>query len=214
MFEAARFGDQIAHSGAMGGFVLGAVLGIGLVAAVAVTTFTCGFGAALLAGLAAGIGGSLITSLGETIGSGFLSPSGTLVTGSPNVFINGRKAAHVDQSIGACEKHPGPIKVAEGSTNVFINGLPAARKGDKLACGAVINTGSGNVFIGGGQYRYLPVSDEVPSWLRDTVGVLMAIAGAAGGIVNVLKMGTQAGMKAMLPCALKFTAGFIGGEVA
>ncbi|TDF83724.1 RHS repeat-associated core domain-containing protein, partial [Pseudomonas sp. H9] len=90
----------------------------------------------------------------------------------------------------------------------------AARKGDKLTCGATISSGSGNVIIGGGTYRYLPVDDEIPQWLRTTVDVLMAIAGAAGGIAQLIKAGTQAGMKAVMPCALKFTAGFVAGEVA
>ncbi|WP_239607683.1 RHS repeat-associated core domain-containing protein [Pseudomonas putida] len=214
MFEAARFGDEISHTSALGGFLIGAALGIALVATVAIATFTCGFGVALLAGLAAGIGGSLLTAAGEAIGSMFSSPSGTITTASPNVFINSRKAARVEKSIGACDKHPGPVQIAEGSTNVFINSVAAARKGDKLTCGATISGGSDNVIIGGGTYRYLPVDDEVPEWLRTTVDVLMAIAGAAGGIAQLIKAGTQAGMKAVMPCALKFTAGFVAGEVA
>uniref|UniRef100_UPI00158D1963 DUF6531 domain-containing protein n=1 Tax=Pseudomonas sp. KK4 TaxID=1855729 RepID=UPI00158D1963 len=214
MFEAARFGDEIAHTSALGGFLIGAALGIALVATVAIATFTCGFGVALLAGLVAGVGGSLLTSMGEAIGSRFSSPSGTIVLASANVFINSRKAAHVEKSIGACDKHPGPVQVAEGSTNVFINGTAAARKGDKITCGATISSGSGNVFIGGGTHRYLPVDDEIPGWLRTTVDVLMAIAGAAGGIAQLIKAGTQAGMKAVMPCVLKFTAGFVAGEVA
>ncbi len=214
MFEAARFGDQISHTGALGGFLLGAALGIALVATVAIATFTCGFGVALLAGLAAGIGGSLLTAAGEALGSMFSSPTGTITTASPNVFINSRKAARVEKSIGACDKHPGPVQIAEGSTNVFINSVAAARKGDKLTCGASISSGSDNVIIGGGTYRYLPVDDEIPEWLRTTVDVLMAVAGAAGGIAQLIKAGTQAGMKAIMPCALKFTAGFVAGEVA
>ncbi len=214
MFEAARFGDQISHTGALGGFLLGAALGIALVATVAIATFTCGFGVALLAGLAAGIGGSLLTAAGEALGSMFSSPTGTITTASPNVFINSRKAARVEKSIGACDKYPGPVQIAEGSTNVFINSVAAARKGDKLTCGASISSGSDNVIIGGGTYRYLPVDDEIPEWLRTTVDVLMAVAGAAGGIAQLIKAGTQAGMKAIMPCALKFTAGFVAGEVA
>ncbi|GLU40021.1 hypothetical protein Pssp01_41140 [Pseudomonas sp. NBRC 100443] len=104
--------------------------------------------------------------------------------------------------------------MAEGSSNVFINGVPAARKGDKLTCGAKIDGGSTDVFIGGGTVQYLPVDDEVPGWLRTTVDILMAVAGAAGGIAQLIKAGTQAGMKAIMPCALKFTAGFVAGEVA
>jgi len=215
MFEAARFGDEISHTGALGGFLLGAALGIALVATVAIATFTCGFGVALLAGMAAGFGGSLLTAAGEALGSLFSSPSGTIVTASPNVFVNSRQAAHVAQSLGACSKHPGaPAQVAEGSTNVFINGTAAARKKDKLTCGSTISSGSDNVFIGGGTYRYLPVDDEIPGWLRTTVDVLMAVAGAAGGIAQLIKQGTQAGMKAVMPCVMKFTAGFVAGEVA
>ncbi|MDH0747883.1 DUF6531 domain-containing protein, partial [Pseudomonas sp. GD03842] len=214
MFEAARFGDEISHTSALGGFLIGAALGIALVATVAIATFTCGFGVALLAGLAAGVGGSLLTAAGEAIGSMFSSPSGTIVTASANVFVNSRQAAHVAQSLGACSKHPGPVQVADGSTNVFINGTAAARKGDKLTCGATISSGSSNVLIGGGTQRYLPVDDEIPGWLRTTVDVLMAIAGAAGGIAQLIKAGTQAGMKAVMPCVMKFTAGFIAGEVA
>jgi len=37
----------------------------------------------------------------------------------------------------------------------------------------------------------------------------MAVAGAAGGIAQLIKAGTQAGMKAIMPCALKFTGGFV-----
>ncbi|EKT4523819.1 PAAR domain-containing protein, partial [Pseudomonas putida] len=214
MFEAARFGDEISHTSALGGFLIGAALGIALVATVAIATFTCGFGVALLAGLAAGVGGSLLVAAGEAIGKMFSSPSGTITTASPNVFINGRKAARVEKSIGACNKHPGPVKIAEGSTNVFINSVAAARNGDKLTCGATITSGSDNVIIGGGTYRYLPVDDEVPEWLRTTVDVLMAIAGAAGGIAQLIKAGSQAGMKAIMPCVAKFTAGFVAGEVA
>lgn len=148
------------------------------------------------------------------MGGLFSSPSGTILTASPNVFINSRKAARVEKSLGACSKHPGQVQIAKGSTNVFINGVAAARKGDKLTCGATISGGSNNVYIGGGTYRYLPVDDEVPEWLRTTVDTLMAVAGAAGMIAQLIKVGTQAGMKAIMPCALKSTAGFIAGEVA
>ncbi len=214
MFEAARLHDQISHSSALAGFVLGAALGIALVATVAIATFTCGFGVALLAGLLAGAGGSLLTAAGEAIGSMFTSPAGKIENGSPDVFINGRPAAHVENSIASCDKHPGPVKVAEGSSNIFINGKAAARKGDKLTCGSTIASGSGNVLLGGGTYRYLPVDDEIPSWLRTTVDILMAVAGVAGGIAQLIKLGTQAGLKAAMPCVMKFTAGFVAGEVA
>ncbi|WP_275629645.1 RHS repeat-associated core domain-containing protein [Pseudomonas sp. 273] len=214
MYEAARLHDEIAHTSALAGFLIGAALGIALVATVAIATFTCGFGVALLAGILAGVGGSLLTAAGEAIGRMFISPAGMIDKGSPNVYINQRNAAHVERSTAICDKHPPLIQVAEGSSNVFINDVAAARKGDKLTCGAKIDGGSSDVFIGGGTVQYLPVDDEVPGWLRTTVDILMAVAGAAGGIAQLIKAGTQAGMKAIMPCVLKFTAGFVAGEVA
>ncbi|NHZ66087.1 PAAR domain-containing protein [Massilia genomosp. 1] len=77
---------------------------------------------------------------------------------SGNVFTNGIKAAraHVDKTI--CSKHDqAPPPIATGSPKVFINGLPAARVGDKIACGAFITDGSGNVFIGGGSVQTDPI---------------------------------------------------------
>ncbi|EPN62748.1 Rhs family protein, partial [Pseudomonas syringae pv. actinidiae ICMP 18807] len=135
MFEAARLMDEIDHTSAMTGFVLGAIVGIAAVAYVSFTVATCGLGGILL-GLAVGLAGNAIASLGESIGAAFSSAAGQIESGSPNVFINGRPAAFAIDSTAVCEKHSPIVKVAEGSSNVFINGKPAARKGDKLTCGA------------------------------------------------------------------------------
>ena len=213
MAEAARLGDPIAHTSALAGFLAGAVIGIALIAFVAFATFTCGFGVALLAGVAAGIGASAILGIGEAIGKMFSSPSGTITFGSLNVFINSRAAAFVQGSTVSCSKHnPTPL-VAEGSGNVFINSLPAARKGDAITCGAKIDDGSKNTFVGGGTVRYLPVDDEVPAWLRTAVDWAFALAGLVGGLVGLLK---AAGgfSRAVLPCAAKFIGGFVLGEAA
>ncbi|WP_165678467.1 RHS repeat-associated core domain-containing protein [Metapseudomonas otitidis] len=215
MFEAARLHDELVHTSALTGFLIGAALGLALVAAVAFATLTCGFGVALLAGLAAGFGGSLLTSLGEGIGRMFTSPAGGILSGSPDVFINGLNAAQVEGSVGTCEKHPTPPPlVAEGSAKVFYNGLAAARKGDKLTCGAMIDSGSGNTFVGADSVQYLEIDDEVPEWLRTTVDILMALAGAAGSLAGLVRMAGRQGLKAVTPCALKFIAGFTAGEVA
>ncbi len=75
-----------------------------------------------------------------------------LVTGSPNVFINGKPAARVSDKFAShgCDEHPPhQDEVIQGSSTVFINGLPAARKGDKLKIAGTIAEGSPNVFIGG-----------------------------------------------------------------
>jgi len=77
MFEAARLNDELAHSNALVGFLVGAALGIALIAAVAVLTVaTCGFGTALLAGVLAGVGGMALTSAGEAIGRMSKAPPG------------------------------------------------------------------------------------------------------------------------------------------
>lgn len=218
MYEAARVTDPIAHTSALAGFLVGAVIGIALIAAVAFATFTCGFGVALLAGLAAGLGASGILALGEGIGKMFSSPSGSILVGSPNVIANNLHVAYVQLSTVACSKHnPTPV-VAEGSTNIFINGMPVARKDDKITCGAKIDGGSNNVHLGGGTKQYLPVQDEVPSWLRTAVDWAFALAGLVGGLAGLAKQLAQQGMKlslrAFTPCAAKFIGGFVIGEVA
>jgi len=45
----------------------------------------------------------------------------------------------------------------------------------------------GQCIIVGSTYHYLPVDDEIPDWRRTTVDVLMAVAGAVGGIAQLLK---------------------------
>jgi RHS repeat-associated protein len=212
MFEAARLTDPIAHTSALAGFLVGAIIGIALIAAVAFATFTCGFGVALLAGLAAGVGASLILGLSEAIGKMFSSPAGTITSGSRNVFTNGLAAALTTTSKVTCDKHSPTPLVAEGSSKVFINGLPAARKKDAITCGAKIDAGSSNVFIGGGTVPYLPVADEVPAWLRTAVDWAFALAGLIGGLAGLFK--AAGGLsRAALPCAAKFIAGFVIGEV-
>ncbi|MCI3943271.1 type IV secretion protein Rhs [Pseudomonas syringae] len=208
MFEAARLMDEIEHTGALTGFLLGAVVGIAAVAYVSFAFATCGFGAILL-GLAVGLAGNALASLGESIGSAFSSPAGQIESASPNVFINGRPAAFAIDSTAVCDKHSPIVKVAEGSSNVFINGQPAARKGDKLTCGSKIGTGSPNVFIGGGTQRYLPVNEEVSATARYVVDILLVVAGGAKAVVSIAKLGLQAGLKAAGPCALRFMGGIL-----
>lgn len=211
MYEAARLTDPIAHTSALAGFLVGALIGVALIAAVAFATFTCGFGVALLAGLAAGVGATAILGLGEAIGRSFSSKAGTITSASPDVFTNSRAAAYATVSTVECSKHnPTPL-IAEGSGTVFINGLPAARKKDAITCGAKIDDGSNNVFIGGGTVTYLPVDDEVPPWLRTTVDWAFALAGLAGGLAGLVK--AAGGLsRAVLPCAAKFIGGFMIGE--
>ncbi|APC19413.1 type IV secretion protein Rhs (plasmid) [Pseudomonas frederiksbergensis] len=215
MFEAARFDDEIAHTNALVGFLVGAALGLALVAVASIfVVATCGFGAGLLVGLLAGLGGTGLVMAGEAIGRMCKAPAGGITSGSSNVRINGLKAAYVQDSVGICKKHSTPPMVAEGSAKVFINGLPAARKGDKLTCGSVIDSGSENVFIGAEKEQYLPIEDEVPEFLRNTVDILMIVAGLAGSLAQLAIKASEAGLKAAAPCALQFAAGFVAGELA
>lgn len=218
MPEAARITDPICHTSALTGFLIGAIIGIALIAAVAFATFTCGFGVALLAGLFAGLAASGILSAGEAIGKMFTTRTGQILTGSPNVFTNKLNAAYAKLSTVECSKHnPVPL-VAEASSNVIINGQGAARKDDKITCGAKIDGGSNNVRIGGETVRYLPVEDEVPGWLRTAVDWAFALAGLVGGLgglaSQLAKQGVKLSLRSFTPCAAKFIGGFVLGEVA
>jgi RHS repeat-associated protein len=213
LFQAARIGDPITHTSALAGFLAGAVAGIALVAFVAFATFTCGFGVALLAGAMAGLGAAGVLSLGEAIGRSISAPAGSILTGARNVYVNSRLSALATASTVACSKHHLVPLVAEGSSNVFIHGLPAARQGDATTCGGTIGNSSPDTHIGGGRVRYLPVDDEVPAWLRTAVDWAFTLAGLVGGLAGLAK--AAGGLsRALLPCAARFTAGFVLGEAA
>jgi len=72
---------------------------------------------------------------------------GPVTQGSPNVFINGRPAARVNDQLHCRGDSDVIIK---GASNVFINGRPAARLNDQTKHGGVIKTSASNVFIGSG----------------------------------------------------------------
>jgi uncharacterized Zn-binding protein involved in type VI secretion len=72
---------------------------------------------------------------------------GTIVTGSPNVFVNDRPIARVTD-IYLCPIH-GPNPIVKGSSRLTANGLAVARIGDPTACGATIASGSHNTDDGG-----------------------------------------------------------------
>lgn len=79
---------------------------------------------------------------------------GSILTGSPDVLINGRPAVRVqDSGTAAGCGGPGDFTIIKGSATVLINGHPAARMGDRtLHCGMAPGTiiqGSPTVLIGG-----------------------------------------------------------------
>jgi uncharacterized Zn-binding protein involved in type VI secretion len=72
---------------------------------------------------------------------------GAIVTGSPNVTVNGIPVARVTDTY-ACPFH-GPNPIIMGSALLTANNLQVARIGDPTACGATIATGSFNTWDGG-----------------------------------------------------------------
>ena len=79
-----------------------------------------------------------------------------IVTGSPDVFIDGKPAARRDDITASFQKMEGKKVVVvtstilepSGTPTVFINGKPVAQIGTPMTNGARIVTGSESVFIG------------------------------------------------------------------
>lgn len=92
------------------------------------------------------------TRLGDKDTGHDACPPTALVTGSPDVFINGKAAGRVGDSYAphGCINHPSHSgTIASGSSSVFINGKAAGRVGDPVSCGGSVAEGSSNVNIGG-----------------------------------------------------------------
>ena len=199
----ARFDDPIAHTSALAGLIGGAIVGAIVGAALVATVATGGLAAPLLIGGAL-VGGAVGAWVGEYLGSlsVFSSIIGKIITGSPNVFVNGKQQARVKFDIGECKKSsPCMPLVATGSSNVFINGFPAARVDDKMTCGGFIKEGSRNVRIGGETVQYLPVESEVPGWVHAVV--------IGAGVTGALLLGGWAAIPGLVGA---FAVGYVGGE--
>lgn len=79
--------------------------------------------------------------------------NGIIKTGSPNVFINGKPAARVGDSVtetSVCTNGTG--RITNGSRTVFVNGKPKARLSDNVNehtdVDGKVTTSSNNVFVG------------------------------------------------------------------
>jgi len=71
-------------------------------------------------------------------------------------------------------------------------GLPASRVGDCTTCGAKINAGSSNVFIGGQTEATEDIDDEVPGWLRVAVfaiGTVSIVGLVRYGVISLGRLG-------------------------
>ncbi|MCK6710110.1 DUF6531 domain-containing protein [Enterobacter cloacae] len=195
MFEAARVGDDIGHSGALAGMIAGTIVG-GLIAAaggiLAGAMFIAGLGASclgvgvLLVGASLAVGyytGELATAARDSIadaGASSMTKKGVITSGSPNVFINSKPAAIATDSAVKCSDD-GSQQMAEGSKRVSVNSQPASRIGDRTTCDAKVMTGSDNVFIGGDPQQTLPIQSEVPEWLYKVSDLTLLFAGLLGG---------------------------------
>lgn len=177
----ARVDDEIAHTASKGWMIAGLVGGAILGAAAVVVTG----GTALVAVSAVAAGACAAGGLGELLGSMSWAPrhtTGTLKEGSPNVFINSRKAIRAHLSAGECDEHSGSLqRVAEGSIKVYINNFPASRIGDKLTCSAEISQGSRNVIIGGSKVQTDEISPEIPEWVNWT---MLAVGAGAMAVLT------------------------------
>ncbi len=92
----------------------------------------------------------MVARLGDKHGGHQCFPPTPAISGSGNVKVNGRPCLTVGSRFvpHACVK-PHPVVSASGSRSVLVNGKPMTRVGDRTACGAMVVTGSSNVFAGG-----------------------------------------------------------------
>ena len=207
---AARVGDQVAHSNAMMGLLIGAALG----AALAVAVVATGGLAAVAAGamIAGGLAGGALA--GEYVGAASMGPpTGAILIGSPNVFINGRPAAMTNIAMAICAKEYGvPQPIAQGAATVFINGMPAARKGDKLVCSAAIIEGSPDVFFDDQTVQTLPITPEIPPWVNKTLEVVVVAAAVVGFGAAIAAVGFGAACAGLAGSLIGGWAGKEGGR--
>lgn len=195
MSAAARITDPIAHTHAMTGLLVGLVAGALLGAAIVATG---GLALVAVAGAAAALTAG--AGIGEVIGSMDMcgaAAAGNIGTGSPDVAVNSKAAARAHLDIALCSQHaPVPSLLAQGSASVYINGQPFVRVGDMLTCSAKVQSGSGNVFVGGETQTTDDIEPEIPDWVHNTLlavglasaviltGPVVALLGLAGGYLG------------------------------
>jgi RHS repeat-associated protein len=234
MPEAARVGDEISHTYARTGFIVGSIaaaavsfggnylvgMGLALLGPLA-CVFPFGTLAAIAIGLVVTVAANafiiepaaqFVQSAGEAIGRSFGTVTGMLdADGSPDVFINNIKAmrAWLPFDHGMCSWHSPmpPSMIVEGATTVWINGHRAARVGDGLDCDAKISSGSPDVDIGSPPFRIAENRfNEISDDDRKIAEWVIALAGLAGGLTKALSKS--------LPCALANVAMAVGMSAA
>jgi RHS repeat-associated protein len=189
---------------AIGGIAAGALFALG-VAASCIGVGVLLIGASIAVGYVAGVLGDMARDDRVSAGASSRSPSGTIKTGSANVFINGKPAAIAKKSDVECSKEEGIRQMAQGSDSVFINGLPASRAGDKTTCDAAVMTGSSNVIIGGGTKTEAKITSEVPEWAYIVSDLTMLAAGFISFGGGVSKAGALQKLFSKIPGAGKIS---------
>ena len=187
----------IAAGAAALGALCAGTIAAGVAAGVAAvgTVATGGLAAPILAGavvLTGALASAAVAYAGGSIGeeiADWLVPetwevTGEITTGSADVFVNGIPAARATDAAPmdevVCGKHTiTPVNLiaqgaAVGPKQTVINEALAARKGDKVVCGATIHEGSPNVFIGGEPETVRDFDSEVNPWLRAALFVAEA----------------------------------------
>lgn len=170
---AARVGDAVQHTGAAPGALIGAGVGLG------VGLFLVGTGPVGLTLLAIGGTTGFGLGAGQWLGGKFSGHGGSILSGSPNVSIDGRPAARALDSIGC---HAGEV-IRCGAERIGINGRPAARKTDATRCAGKVDTGSQAVLLGGPTADVLAerYGGELPGWLYTTdIGLMVVGLGQLG----------------------------------
>jgi uncharacterized Zn-binding protein involved in type VI secretion len=213
MPKAARLTDPISHSPVMSGLLIGLLVGAAIGIAV---VGTGGLAAVAIVGASAAAGAGIFEVL-STMSFVPKEICGAIAgIGSPNVFTNSLAAARANLDFTLCSKHPGPpIPISTGSSTVFINGQPAARVDDTTFCGAVITTGSNNVYIGGGVTGTIRPENLVPGWVHATllvIGVGGALVGAAAA-VGVLAAVAVVGTGTVLGIGGGYLGAWLGGKL-
>ena len=80
-----------------------------------------------------------VTRLGDVCSGHDTHEPRQSVSGSDNVFINGKPTHRLDDDWEVHGTHSG--KLSSGSSSVYVNGKPIGRIGDSIDCGSVVATG-------------------------------------------------------------------------
>jgi RHS repeat-associated protein len=192
MPKAARKDDQIEHSSALGGVLVGLAAGALVAAVIGAEVVSGGMATFAFAAMVAG-GASLGGTIGEALGGFLHSDAGPITTGASKVFIGRKPAARAVVDRLTCH----PDVIAQGSRTVMIENFPASRVDDQTACDGKIGQGCASVEIGKEPGTYVNIGREVPLWLEIGVQVL-GLVGMVGELtlaedaVTVLREGDEA----------------------